>query len=114
MSDCLFCKIVAGVIPCDKLHEDDYFIAFRDISPQAPVHVLVIPKEHKASLTELEPADADMLGRLLITAGRISSELGLDEGGYRWVVNCGEDGGQSVGHLHLHILGGRQMAWPPG
>jgi len=114
MSDCLFCKIAAGIIPCDKIQEDESFMAFRDISPQAPVHVLVIPKEHKTSLTELVPSDADMLGRLLITAGRISSELGLDKGGYRWVVNCGEDGGQSVGHLHLHILGGRRLAWPPG
>ena len=114
MSDCLFCKIVAGLIPCDKVFDDDEFLAFRDISPQAPVHVLVIPKHHKASLTELEPPDTEMAGRLLITAKRISSELGLDDGGYRWVINCGEDGGQSVGHVHLHILGGRRLGWPPG
>ncbi len=114
MSDCLFCKLAAGVIPCDKVFEDDEFLAFRDISPQAPTHVLVIPKRHVSSTADLGPEDAAEAGRLVTTATRISRELGLDDAGYRWVINCGEDGGQSVSHLHLHILGGRRLGWPPG
>lgn len=114
MTDCLFCKIATGVIPCDKIHEDETFVAFRDIAPQAPEHVLVIPRAHTSSLVELDSGDAPMCGALLLLARRISTELGLDEGGYRWVLNCGEDGGQSVPHLHLHILGGRRLGWPPG
>jgi len=114
MSDCLFCKLVAGVIPCDKVFEDEAFLAFRDISPQAPTHVLLIPKRHIPSLNELTPDEAEAAGRLMTTAAQLSRELELDSAGYRWVINCGEDGGQTVSHLHLHILGGRRLGWPPG
>ncbi|MBC8422703.1 histidine triad nucleotide-binding protein [bacterium] len=114
MSDCLFCKLVAGVIPCDKVFEDEAFLAFRDISPQAPTHVLLIPKRHIQSPSEFAPDEAEAAGRLLTTAAQVSRELGLDSSGYRWVINCGEDGGQTVSHLHLHILGGRRLGWPPG
>lgn len=114
MSDCLFCKIVAGDIPADVIHRDDEFVAFRDISPQAPVHFLLVPREHIASLAELDDRHTALLGRLLVTASRLSRDQGLDAGGYRWVVNCGEDGCQTVPHLHLHVLGGRRLGWPPG
>ena len=114
MSDCLFCKLVAGTLPCDKVYEDDAFLAFLDISPQAPTHVLVIPKRHVPAVSDLREEDADMAGRLLLTATRIAGELGLDNGGYRWVIKCGEDGCQTVPHIHLHIMGGRKLGWPPG
>jgi len=114
MSDCLFCKIVAGTIPCDRIHEDDDVLAFHDISPQAPAHVLLIPKRHIAALTEIQDGDAYLMGRLAIVARDLCRELGLDETGYRWVINCGNDGCQSVPHLHMHLLGGRQLGWPPG
>jgi len=114
MSDCLFCQIAAGTIPCDVVAADDEFLAFRDINPQAPVHVLIIPRRHVAALTELQDGDAGMMGRLALKAVAVARELGLDENGYRWVVNCGEDGCQSVAHLHLHLLGGRRLGWPPG
>ncbi len=114
MSDCLFCSIVAGEIPCDKVYEDENFIAFRDINPQAPVHILVIPRRHVASTVGLDPVDAEMIGGLAVVASRIASSENLDDGGYRWVINCGADGGQSVAHLHLHLLGGRALGWPPG
>ena len=114
MSDCLFCKLVAGEIPCDQVHTDSEFLAFRDINPQAPVHVLVIPRRHIAALTDLADEDADLVGRLQVTAARIAAELGLAESGYRFVINCGTDGCQTVPHLHLHLLGGRPLSWPPG
>lgn len=111
--DCLFCKIVSGVIPVKRLHETDDVLAFADINPQAPVHVLVIPKRHIASHAHALPEDADMLGRLFSEAGEVAREQKLDHG-YRLVVNTGADGGQTVEHLHVHILGGRAMGWPPG
>ena len=114
MSSCLFCKIAAGEIPCDQVHADDDFIAFRDINPQAPVHVLVIPRRHVTALTDLTDEDTDLAGRLQVTGARVASALGLDESGYRFVINCGQDGCQIVPHLHLHILGGRPLGWPPG
>jgi histidine triad (HIT) family protein len=114
MSSCLFCKIVAGKIPCDKVHGDDNFLAFRDIAPAAPTHILVIPRRHLGSLVELSAVEAPLAGELLTLATRLAGEAGLDANGYRFVINCGQDGGQSVGHLHLHILGGRRMNWPPG
>ncbi len=114
MDDCLFCRIAAGAIPCDLVHEDDEFMAFNDINPQAPTHVLVIPRNHVTALTEIGDDDADMMGRLAVTAAKVARRLGLDEHGYRWVVNCGEDGCQTVPHLHLHLLGGRALGWPPG
>ncbi len=114
MSDCLFCKIAAEEIPSDQVHADEDFIAFHDIAPQAPVHVLVIPRRHIRSLDDLTVTDADLVGRLQVTAARVAAALGLDATGYRFVINCGEHGCQSVPHLHLHLLGGRQLAWPPG
>ncbi len=114
MSDDLFLKIIDRDIPADIVFEDDEILAFRDIQPQAPVHVLVIPKRHIATLNVLEDDDAGLVGRMVLTARRIAADEGLDEDGYRLVFNCNEHGGQSVRHIHLHLLGGRQMQWPPG
>jgi Diadenosine tetraphosphate (Ap4A) hydrolase and other HIT family hydrolases len=111
---CLFCKIVAGEIPAAKIYEDDTSIAFRDINPQAPVHVLVIPREHIASLADASDADEAMLGRLMLAAARVARQEGLTESGFRTVVNNGAGAGQSVFHIHLHVLGGRPLSWPPG
>ena len=113
MSDCIFCKIVAGEIPSKKVHEDDDLIAFRDINPQAPVHVLIIPRRHVASLDATSDADHELLGRTLLAAQAIARDNGI-AGAYRVVNNCGEAAGQSVFHLHFHVLGGRDMRWPPG
>jgi histidine triad (HIT) family protein len=111
-SDCLFCKIAAGTIPATKVAETESAIAFRDIDPKAPTHILVIPRDHVASLAE---ADGSlMLGDLLLFAASVARSEGLVDGGYRVVTNVGRDGGQTVDHLHLHVLGGRRMTWPPG
>lgn len=110
---CLFCKIVEGSIPSKSMHEDEQCIAFSDINPQAPVHFLVVPRRHIASLADAEGAHQPLLGHLLRTAGEIAKQKGLGKG-YRVVINTGPDGGQTVDHLHLHVLGGRPMAWPPG
>lgn len=112
--DCLFCRIVSGEIPSDKVYEDDQVTAFKDIRPVAPVHVLVVPKKHITSLAHVEEGDAGLLGHLLVTVSRIAASQGLDRRGYRLVVNTGEEGGQTVGHIHFHLLAGRQMGWPPG
>ncbi len=112
MSDCLFCKIVTGAIQPDVVFEDDHVLAFRDINPQAPTHVLIVPKKHVATLNDLE--DAELGGQLLNAAVAIAKQEGLAEQGYRTVFNCNRHGGQEVYHLHLHLLGGRQMSWPPG
>ncbi len=114
MDDCIFCKIIAGDIPSARLYEDDTVIAFRDISPQAPVHVLVVPKKHVAGVNMLQTADTDLLGHIFAVIQKLVCELGVDETGYRVVVNSGKDGQQSVPHLHFHVLGGRAMEWPPG
>lgn len=114
MKDCLFCKIAQGEIPCQKIYEDDELLAFQDIAPKAPVHFLVIPKRHIDSLMALEPADTGLAGRLLYKAQELAASQGCAEGGARFVVNCKSDGGQTVNHLHLHVLGGRQLSWPPG
>lgn len=114
VKDCLFCRIVAGEIPSAKVYEDDRVLAFKDINPVAPVHVLVIPKRHITSLAHVEEGDRDLLGGLLVRVKEIAASLGLDQRGYRLVVNAGEDGGQTVGHIHFHLLGGRRMTWPPG
>lgn len=114
MSDCLFCKIAEKKIPAKIVHEDDKCLAFDDINPQAPTHTLVIPKKHTASLAELNEADASLLGHLMLTGAKIARQKGIAEGGYRIVVNTGRNGGQTVFHLHLHVLGGRSMHWPPG
>ncbi|HEX4066998.1 MAG TPA: histidine triad nucleotide-binding protein [Acidobacteriaceae bacterium] len=111
--DCIFCKIAAGVIPSKKVWEDDAVYAFHDIDPKAPTHILVIPKKHVASLAHAEADDAALLGRLLLAAATIAREQGLGKG-YRVVISTGAEGGQTVDHLHLHLLGGRQMHWPPG
>jgi histidine triad (HIT) family protein len=113
MEDCLFCKIVKGEIPSTKVYEDENYYAFRDIPPAAPVHVLVVPKRHAADAAEGAAVPGLMEG-LMAAAVKIAAAEGLAAGGYRLVVNSGPDAGQSVGHLHLHILGGRPMAWPPG
>jgi histidine triad (HIT) family protein len=110
---CLFCKIIAGEIPSKAVFEDDLTYAFRDINPQAPSHVLVVPRKHIASLAESGPEDESLLGHLHLVAARIAASEGLSDG-FRTVINTGPDGGQTVDHLHVHLLGGRSMHWPPG
>ena len=112
--NCLFCKIVAGDIPSTKVHEDDAIVAFRDIAPRAPTHILVIPREHIASAANLTEADGPMLGRLFGTIAEIARSEGIADDGYRLVSNVGRWGGQTVDHLHVHLLGGRAFEWPPG
>ncbi len=112
MADCLFCKMVAGDIKPDVVFEDENLLAFRDINPQAPVHILIVPKRHIATLNELD--DNQLAGQLLLTAVKLASREGLADDGYRAVFNCNHNGGQAVYHLHLHLLGGRPMSWPPG
>lgn len=112
-ADCLFCRIVAGEIPATKVYEADDLVAIRDINPQAPTHLLLLSARHVASVAELTEADAPLLGRLFTTAAELARQEGLD-GGWRLVANVGADGGQTVPHLHLHLLGGRPMRWPPG
>ena len=111
-SDCLFCRIIRREIPATIVREDESTLAFRDIDPKAPTHVLIIPKTHVASLNEA--SDASMLGRLLLVARDIAATEGIDAAGYRTVINTGHDSGQTVHHVHLHLLGGRHMKWPPG
>ena len=113
MSDCIFCKIAAGEIPSKKAYEDDKILSFYDLDPQAPVHVLIIPKKHLDSLNAAGEEDAELLSHMMLKAGKIAEDLGL-EGGYRLVINTGADGGQTVKHLHMHLLGKRSMKWPPG
>lgn len=112
--DCLFCKIIKGEIPSKKVYEDEKVYAFYDISPAAPVHVLIIPKAHIPSANALCAENADVVSHIFVVAAELSKTLGIAEKGYRIVNNCGEDGGQTVGHLHFHLLGGRGLAWPPG
>ena len=114
MNECLFCKMVSGVIPCDKVHENENILAFRDIDPKAPTHILIIPKKHITTLNEINENDQDLLGELLLTAKKIAKDEGINTSGYRTVFNCNSDGGQTVFHIHMHLLGGRPMAWPPG
>jgi histidine triad (HIT) family protein len=112
--DCLFCKIIAGDIPSNKVYSDDEVYAFHDISPAAPIHILVIPKKHISAVNEASSQDQALLGRILLKANEIAGQQGLSEDGFRYVINTGDHGGQTVHHLHLHILGGRRMSWPPG
>ncbi len=112
--DCLFCKIINGDIPSTKVYEDELVYAFRDIEPQAPTHILIIPKEHIASANELTEENASVVGHVFAVAAEIAKAEGIAEGGYRIVNNCGEDGGQTVKHFHFHMLGGRSLQWPPG
>jgi histidine triad (HIT) family protein len=112
--DCLFCRIIAGQIPAERVHEDDLVVAIDDINPVAPVHTLLMPRRHIASAAELGEGDGAMLGRLFAVAAQLAAAAGLPERGYRLVSNVGADGGQSVPHLHVHLVGGRRFAWPPG
>jgi histidine triad (HIT) family protein len=113
MAETVFAKIIRGEIPARIEHDDDLCLAFHDVAPQAPVHVLVIPKRPLESLAQVADTDAALLGHLVVVATQLAGKLGL-ENGYRLVVNCGRNGGQSVDHLHVHLLGGRQLGWPPG
>jgi histidine triad (HIT) family protein len=113
-TDCLFCRIVAGEIPSTRVHEDDVVIAIRDIAPRAPTHILLLPRSHIASALDLTEADGPLLGRMFAVAADIARSEGIDDAGYRLVSNVGRWGGQSVDHLHLHLMGGRSFDWPPG
>ena len=112
--DCLFCKIIAGEIPSQKVYEDELVFAFRDIAPTAPVHVLIVPKEHIASANDLNETNSAVVAHIFEVAAKIAASEGIAENGYRIVNNCGEDGGQTVKHLHFHLIGGRALAWPAG
>lgn len=112
--DCLFCKIIAGEIPADIIFESEAAIAFRDINPQAPTHVLIIPRQHVATINDIESEHESLVGGLFSAAKAIAEDEGLSEDGYRVVMNCNEAAGQTVFHLHLHLLGGRRLDWPPG
>jgi len=114
MSDCLFCKIVAGEIPSEFIYEDDDVLAFNDVNPQAPHHFLCIPKQHIATTNDLQNGQADIIGKLFLAAKSITQNLGVADDGYRLVMNCNRHGGQTVFHIHLHVLAGRVMKWPPG
>ena len=112
--DCLFCSIIKGEIPSTKIYEDDLVYVFADIAPQAPVHMVLVPKAHIASANELTEENAAVVGHIFAVAAKLAKEQGFAENGYRIVNNCGEDGGQTVGHLHFHLLAGRNLGWPPG
>jgi histidine triad (HIT) family protein len=114
MSDCIFCKIGAHQLQAMIVYEDPEILAFRDINPQAPVHILIISKKHYTSVNDFQDSDGAMLGRLVLAGKNIAKQEKLADRGYRLVMNCGADGGQSVAHVHLHLLGGRQLSWPPG
>jgi len=114
MSDDLFLKIIRREIPADIVYESDDILAFRDINPQAPTHILIIPKEHIRTINDIQPEHTDLVGRLFLVASELAAREGLAEDGYRVVMNCNGAGGQAVYHIHLHLLGGRQMTWPPG
>jgi len=111
---CIFCKIINNEIPCTKVYEDDKILAFKDINPAAPVHVLIIPKKHITSVNEINEDNAEVVGHIFTTAAKLAKELGVDSNGYRVVTNVGTQGGQTVEHLHFHLLGGRNLGWPPG
>ena len=114
MDNCLFCKIAGGQIPSNIVYQDEDVVAFEDINPQAPHHILLIPRRHIASMADLTEEDGPLLARLFMVAAKLAHKLGVDESGYRFVTNVGPDAGQSVFHLHFHLLGGRKFAWPPG
>lgn len=114
MSDCIFCKIINGEIPSEKLYEDDKVLAFNDINPEAPVHFLVIPKKHIKNVNEITEENSAIISHVFEVIKKITQNLGISEDGYRVVTNIGQNGGQTVGHMHFHILGGRNLVWPPG
>ena len=112
--DCLFDKIIDGEIPSDKVYEDDEILAFKDVQPTAPVHILIIPKKHIPAVSEMDQEDTQLIGKLFWVAKKLAEKEGIDSDGYRLVINNGDNGGQHVHHIHLHLIGGRKMAWPPG
>lgn len=114
MADCLFCKMVSGEIQPNKVYENNDVLAFEDINPQAPVHVLVVPKRHISTLNDVQADDAELIGKLYLAARQVAQDKGVAERGYRTLINCNAEAGQSVFHVHLHLLGGRPMGWPPG
>jgi len=114
MSDCLFCKIVKGEIPSEKVYEDETILAFNDINPQSPVHAVIIPKRHIDKISSFKNEDAELIGKMVLAAQKIAKDKSIDEAGYRIVGNCQKDAGQMVFHVHLHLLGGRKFVWPPG
>ena len=114
MSDCIFCGIAAGQIPATMLYDDGEVLAFRDINPEAPVHLLIVPRRHISTLNDLNEADAALIGRLYLAGKQVAAELGVAERGYRTVINCNRDAGQIVFHVHMHLLAGREMGWPLG
>lgn len=114
MTDCLFCKIIAGDIPADIVYETETTVAFRDINPQAPTHVLVIPRRHIATINDLDEADRSLVGDMFLSAQHVAKEEGIADIGYRAVMNCNRAAGQTVFHIHLHVVGGRDLDWPPG
>ncbi len=114
MNDCVFCRMASGEIKPDIVYQDEWVLAFRDLNPKAPTHVLVIPREHIATINDLEQKHAELVGRMYLAAKRVAEQDDIAERGYRTVINCNAEAGQSVYHLHLHVLGGRTMTWPPG
>jgi histidine triad (HIT) family protein len=112
--ECIFCKIAEGTIKSEIVYQDEDVLAFKDINPAAPVHILIIPKKHIESVMELGEIDANLIGHIFLVAKKLAKEYNVDESGFRIVNNCGEDGGQSVNHIHFHLIGGRSMQWPPG
>jgi histidine triad (HIT) family protein len=114
MSDCLFCRIAAGSVPAEIVYQDEELVAFRDIGPQAPTHVLVIPRQHIDTLNDLTEEQAPLIGKMHLVAKQLAEQEGIAEDGYRTLINCNSAGGQAVYHIHLHLMGGRQMLWPPG
>jgi histidine triad (HIT) family protein len=114
MKDCLFCKMARGTIPTKLVHEEENIIAFRDINPQAPTHILIVPKEHIETLNDVNQNHSELLGAMQITASKIAEKEGISHHGFRTVFNCNKDAGQTVFHIHLHLLGGRSLRWPPG
>ena len=114
MNDCIFCNIVNNDIPCEILIENDSIIAFRDINPQAPTHILIIPKKHITTINDLKPDDSTLIGEMFLIAKQLAKIENINNSGFRMVFNCNKDGGQTVFHIHLHLLGGRKLSWPPG
>lgn len=114
VDNCLFCKIVNGKIPADIVYDDDKVVAFSDIDPQAPIHLLIIPRQHIARINDIVQEDAALIGHIHLVAVELAKKFSIDEAGFRLVNNCNDDGGQAVDHLHFHLLGGRKMNWPPG
>ena len=114
MEDCIFCKIINGSIPCDMIYEDELVVSFRDINPEAPIHVLIVPKKHISSINDITEVDSTLIGHIFNIGKNIAKELNISDDGYRIVTNCGVHGGQTVQHIHFHLLGGRNLSWPPG